>query len=452
MSTLETLKGYNRSKIIGLVKNTGWIFADKIFRMATGLFVGVWIARYLGPSQFGVLNYVSVFPLIITAFAGLGLTNILFNEFIVEKNELLIKRLMITSICLKFIAGILAFILIVFASIYMHSEPLVTILITISATSLIIQSLDVVDIYFQSQKAVQYSIIPKIIVFFIATCFRVFGLWTKADILFFVTITAIELLLSSLLSFVIYTNYAKIKLSGIVSDIVVDKALIKRLLHLSWPLMLSELFLFLYARIDVLMIKQLSTNVELGNYSVTMRITDLWYFIPIAIATSVSPSIIAIRQTNYEEYLNRYGYLLNILSTISISIGLLLTVSADSVINVLYGNQYQHVGRILSISIWTGLFVFLSIGSDRWFIIENKQKFVLYRTIAGAIVNISLNFALIPRFGAFGACIATLVAQFFASYLMNGLYSKTREIFRMQTKAIFFLPIFVGKTVKQLFV
>lgn len=447
MFTLQTLKGYDRRKIFDLVKNTGWIFVDKMFRMAASLLVGVWIARYLGPSDFGLLNYVSVFPLLFTAFAGLGLTNILFNEFIVESNPSSFKILLTSSIFIKFIAGVVSFLGIIIVSVYMHTEPLMNILITISATSLIIQSLDVIDVYFQSQRAVKYSVIPKLIVFFIATCFRVFGLWNKAELLFFVAVTALELLLSSLISFAIYTNYTGLTFS----DIRIDRTLIKRLLRLSWPLMLSELFLFLYARIDLIMIKQFSTTAELGNYSVTMRITDLWYFIPIAITTSLVPSIINIRQIDYREYLNRYGYLLNMLAAISLTIGLILTLTADPLINFLYGNKYQGVGQILSINIWTGLFVFIAIGSDRWFIVESKQKFVLYRTIAGAFINIALNFTLIPPFGALGASIATLIAQVFASYLINGIYSSTREIFYIQTKAIFFPPLFIGKTIKQLF-
>ncbi|GAB3944212.1 flippase [Spirosoma harenae] len=441
MLNTETLKGYSRRKIFDLVKNIGWIFFDKIFRMAASLIIGVWIARYLGPSQFGVLNYVSIFPLVLTAFAGLGLTNILFNEFASETSSTVIKSLAITSFFIKLMAGLLSFILIVLVSVYIHTDLMMNILITISATSLIIQSLDIVDVYFQSQRIVQYSIIPKLIVFFIATGFRAFGLWHKADLLFFVVITSVELVASSLLSFGVYANYVKLKFS----ELTLDWSQAKHLVRLSWPLMLSELFLFLYVRVDLLMIKQLSTTTELGNYSVTIRITDIWYFIPVAITTGMMPSIINMRLVDYKEYLNRYTYLLNTLVALSITIAVGCTLTADWIINLLYGAQYQGVGAVFSLNIWIGVFVFLAIGSDRWFILESMQRFVLYRTIAGALVNIILNLILIPLYGALGASIATLVSQTFASYVINGFFSKSREIFRLQTNALLFLPIFLRK-------
>ncbi|UFH57368.1 polysaccharide biosynthesis C-terminal domain-containing protein [Spirosoma sp. KNUC1025] len=109
----------------------------------------------------------------------------------------------------------------------------------------------------------------------------------------------------------------------------------------------------------------------------------------------------------------------------------------------MYGAKYDGVSPILIVNVWTGLFVFLDIGISNWFITESLQRFVLRRTIIGAFTNIILNFIFIPQFGAIGASVATLVTQFFISYLMNGLYSKTREVFILQTNALLFLPKFV---------
>lgn len=442
----QLYKLYDKRKIVSLIKNTGWIFFDKIFRIIAGISVSILIARFLGPSDFGILNYITVFPLMFAAFVNLGLGNILFNEFIarndIEKN----KELFSTSLLLRLMAGLISYILIIIIStITHHTDEALNVLVCISALSLIVQSFDIIDVYFQSQRLTKFSIIPKLIIFFIATLVRLYGLWIKAELKFFVIVGVAEAVSSTLLAFMVYARFVKFNFMRLQ----IDKTLALYLLKISWPLMISELFLFLYVRVDLLMIKQLSTTAELGNYSVTMRITDLWYFIPVAITTSLAPSLVSMRSTNYAEYLNRYKYLLAMLASISLTISFSVTIFADQFIHLIYGNKYDGVGTILSINIWTGLFVFLAIGSNQWFVIENLQRFILIRTVMGAIINIILNFMLIPRFGAIGASLATLAAQLFASYLINGMYHKTREIFHVQNYALLFIPLFLIKSARR---
>lgn len=426
--------------------NVGWLFFDKIFRMATGMVIGVWLARYLGPKNYGLLNYANVFPLILAPLASLGINNILVSEIPTRKAED-INRIIRTAVNLRFVSGLIAFILITLVSYYINaSDQYLIFLISISALSLIIQCFDTLDIYFQSIQKVHYVIIPKVSIFFLASIFRIYGLIENYHIDFFIIITITELLTSYL---IIYVTYCFQNHSSIFS-IVFDKTISKWLIKIAWPLMLSEFFVFIYMRIDQLMLKYLTNTEELGRYSAALRLSEVWYFIAGAITMSVYPSIIILRNSNYTDYLNRYQKLLNVLAIGGITIGLIFSIFSNEITSLVYGQKYLGISYILSIHIWTGLFVFIGIGTNNWFIVENMQRFLLWKTIIGAVINAILNYFLIPHYGAIGASVATLIAQVIASYLTNSISKKTREVFAMQTNAILYMPNIILSKFKQL--
>jgi O-antigen/teichoic acid export membrane protein len=430
------------------LRNAGWMFFDKIFRMVTSLLVGVWLARYLGPDQFGLLNYAYIFPLTLAALVSLGINTLLVSEIPTSTDVIETDRLVLTSVTLKITAGLIAFGLIIGANFYLHQKsPQLLGLVSISASALLFQGFDAVDIYFQSIRKVQYSIIPKVVAFILATLARLYGLTHGLSLYFFVTVMVCELAVGYL---TIYLLYIRHRPQPSLRFSFHSKTALK-LLSAAWPLMLAEFFIFVYMRLDQIMLNNLATSGELGKYSAALRISEAWYFVAGALTASFYPGIIALRSTNYVAYLHRYQSLLNLLTALGFGIGVTFTILAEPLTQLLYGSQYVGVGTILSIHIWTGIFIFLAVGSNNWFVVEGLQRFLLGRTIAGALINVVLNIALIPKYGAIGASIATLIAQFCAAYLTNGFYAKTKEVFQLQTNALFFIPRFVATTFRRAF-
>ncbi|GAB2520407.1 hypothetical protein GCM10027085_07880 [Spirosoma aerophilum] len=298
------------------------------------------------------------------------------------------------------------------------------------------QCFDALDIYFQSIQKVHYSIIPKVTSFILASCVRVYGLTEHYNVTFFIVVTIIEISISYIIIYLIYLIQSK----EFTPKVVFDKKIVQGLIKLSWPLMLSEFFIFIYMRIDQLMLKYLTTPDELGRYSAALRLSEVWYFVAAVVTASIYPSIIVLRAHDYKSYLNRYQKLLNLLAVGGVVIGLVFSILSNQITTLIYGQKYDGIGHILSVHIWTGLFVFLGVGINNWFVVENMQRFLLWRTIIGALFNATLNYFLIPSYGAIGASVATLLAQIIASYLTNGIYSKTKEVFQLQTRALLYLP------------
>jgi PST family polysaccharide transporter len=418
-----------------IVANIGWIFFDKIFRMVVGMLVSVWIARYLGPDEFGLLNYAILFPTIFTSIAGLGLTNVLMVELVASNDEPLHQQQLVqTSLFAKLAAGSLMYGLVCIVNYFSnYAKPELFLLINVTGLALILQSSDIIDTYFQSQTKAKLSVIVKLIAFGLASIARMYALATHQSTLFLVVINIVELVIVYVLIIVIYQRYVAVLFNRVRNSI--NYPLVQQLIRMSWPIMITEFFVFVYMKIDQFMIESLSTNREMGLYSAALRLSEAWYFISIAINTSFYPKIAEAWPGNKEKFYKQYQELLNILAYISIALAIVVSLFSTQLIELLFGTEYHNAGIILSVHIWAGVFVFTGVGTNNLMIIENLQKFVLIKTIIGALINILLNFWLIPAFGALGASVATLIAYGLQAYAMNMFFKPARPIFNLQSRS-----------------
>jgi polysaccharide transporter, PST family len=184
---------------------------------------------------------------------------------------------------------------------------------------------------------------------------------------------------------------------------------------------------------------QMIGDKAVGIYSAATRISEVWYFIPMAVSSSVMPSIFKAKEISEELYYRRIGELNRGLVWLSIAVAIIMTFLSKSIILMLFGDGYIESANILSVHVWASVFVFTGVATSGWFIAENLTYLTLYRTLTGAVVNVILNAILIPIYGGIGAAIATVIAQIFASLLSNGLNSKTWKLFRTQIGSI--LPV-----------
>ncbi|RCR71060.1 flippase [Larkinella punicea] len=412
--------------------NAGWVFFDRIFRMATALLVGVWSARYLGPSQFGLLNFANVFPTVLMSLAGLGLANILITE-IVRKGEYAENQLLGTAFILRLIAGAVSlFVIAVTIRLLYSDQPVLQAMVLFTSSVLVCQSVDVIDLHFQSRVKSRLSVVAKSVAFALSTLLRVYFLANHFSLLAFSSVVFVEATLSALILIFIYNREE----GQHILHWRFNRALAIRLLRLSWPLMISEFFIFIYMRSDQFMLKELATDLELGKFSAALRLSEVWYFIATAITSSFYPTIVALKTQNEEAFQRAFRKLLSLLASISILIAVFITFSSSFLVNLLYGQQYTGVDNILVIHIWSAVFVFIGVGSSYWFILHDRQRLLLLKTIAGATVNILLNLILIPRYGAIGTSIATLLAQMMSAYFMNYFIKEARPVFFAQSAAL----------------
>jgi len=411
-------------------KNTSWLFAEKILRMVVGLFVGIWAARYLGPEQFGLFSYAQAFVGLFAAIAGLGLDGIIVRELV--KNPSKQAVLLGTAFYLKLIGALLVLLALAGTVTLSHQDSLTTWLIFIIASSTVFQSFNVVDFFFQAKVLSKYVVYANIISLLISSFVKIGLILTSASLIAFAWVVLFDSVIL-MLGFVYYfQRHAKLN----IKRLNFSKATAINLLKDSWPLILSGLVISIYMKVDQIMIKEMLDAEAVGQYVAAVRLSEAWYFIPMVIASSLFPAIINAKKVSEEFYYAQLQKLYDLMVWIAIAIALPMTFLSDWVIDLLYGVQYDQSGAILMIHIWAAVFVFLGVASSRWFIVENLQKYSLYRTLAGALINVMLNYILIPIYGIYGAAYATLASQVVASYLFNITNKKLRYTFLLQTNAI----------------
>ncbi len=396
----------SNEKLQKIVYNTSWLFADRIIRMGIGVIVVIWIARYLGPEQFGIYNYAIAFVALFTAFSTLGLEHIVIREIVRhpdKKNEI-IGTAFVLKLTASFITvGIISAIIFLLRP----DDSLTRMMVIIIAGAMIFQSFDIIDFWFQSQVQSKYSVLAKNTAFLFIAGVHIGLILSGAPLIAFAWARLGEIFLfaAGLLFFYYYTGSSLQQLS-----IHRDRA--KKLLRDSWPLILSGIMIMIYMRIDQVMLGEMIGEKSVGIYSAAIRLTEVWYFIPTAILISVFPSIIETKSQDEKLYYKRLQRLYTLFTWMAITIAVIIMFLAKPVINLLYGADFSAASSVLVISIWAGVFVFQGLARAKWLIAENLQKYSYYFTGMGVVFNVILNVILIPKYGAAGAAIATLITQF----------------------------------------
>jgi polysaccharide transporter, PST family len=420
-------------KIVG---NLGWLMVDRVVRMGTGLFVGVWVARYLGPVQFGSLNFALAFVALFATMTTLGLDGIVIRELLHHPEDT--HEILGTSLALRSGGSLVAVCLsIATLRLIQPHDREALILVSIISLTLIFQAFDAIDYLFQSQVRSKFTVWAKNGAFLIFAAVRVSLISIKAPLWTFAAANTGEFALGAAGLVLGY------QLSG--GRMISWKSSKKRaiqLLQQSWPALFSGMAIMVYMRLDMVMLKLMQGDFAVGLYSAATKVSEIWYFIPAAIVSSVSPAIMRAKD-DPELFYGRLRKLFSLMTTIAFVIGSIVALASQAIVRALYSNSYSGAAPVLAVHIWASVFVFLGLAQSPWDITKNLLKLSLYRAIAGAVINIAINLVLIPRYSAMGAAIATVVSYAVSAVFANALSEKTRPIFFMQMRS--FLPAKIWK-------
>lgn len=420
----------SRSGLRAIIANTGWLFADRILRMGASLIVGVWVARYLGVQQYGLFNYALAFVSLFSPIFTLGLDDVVVRHLVRQSSNK--DEILGTTFWLKLLGGIASVLLAVGTIFFLgEHEALKIWLVAILAMAGIFRAADTIELWFQSQVQSKYTVIAKNTAFLLNSAIKIALILTKAPLLAFAWITLAEFAMSAIGLLIVY----QVKGSSLWLwrwSFSAAKTLMKE----SLPLVFSGFAILIFMKIDQVMLGQMVGNSEVGIYSAAVRVSEIWYFIPGAIVSSVAPSIYTVKEKSESLYYQRIGQLLSLMTCISLAIALPMSFLSDKIIMVMFGSGYAEAGAILAVHIWTSLFVFMGLATSPWFIAEGLNHVSLGKTLFGAILNIILNLLLIPKYAGLGAAIATIISQAAAAFLCNAFDSRTQKIFKIQVRSL----------------
>ena len=428
-SKIKNLK--NHQGFIRYFKNTSWLMGERILRMAIGLFVGIWVARYLGPEQFGFFAY-AISLVSIFAIAGhVGLSGLVVRELV--KSPEVRDEIMGTSFFLKgagyCIGGGLLFVFIFLTEGDKNDEFWV---LTILSLTLLFLPFNVIDFWFQSRLEAKYTVLSNVLALLISSVLKLGFIFLSVDLTFFAIANLIQASVIALVLVFFYRYKSKLSIGKWRFSLSRAKELISQ----GWLVFLGSILAMIYLKIDQVMIKWLVSSEEVGIYAVAVTLSEAWYFIPVAIVTSFFPKLIKLKEIDSYLYQRRFQQLCDLLFVLALGIAISVTFVAEQAVNFMFGSAYQAAAAILVIHVWSALFIFMRAAFSKWILIENVLIFSLVTQGLGALVNVALNYYLIPIYGGIGAAYATFVSYAMTSYLALLLYPKTRVVFWVMTKSM----------------
>jgi len=432
MPRIPRIPGFDQDALEKYFKNTGMLFVGRVGSLIIKMILSISVANYLGRGQNGILAGGIVYIYLLSAIATLGL-----DQFIVKELHAFPEnrdKILGTSLGMKLMAGLVCIPLIWLAFHIYPAKGTPYHYVFILSFIGIIQAFTIIDSYFQSQVQSKYIMQVQIAGNLISAAIKVMLIIVKMPLIWFVYAYAFDFLLISVGYCFIYQRKDRN-----IFNWAYDSLLAKKLLAYSWPLIISGIMVALYMKIDAIMLQNMKGVKEAGAYQTVATLSEAWNFVPSVIVTSLFPAILNARRDDLNRYNKRVQNLYDLMVYLSVPVAVIITFAAP-LIYTLYKPEYAYAAPVLSVHIWSGVFVFLGAASGQFLIAENLNKITFIRTGFGAIVNIVLNLILIPKMGMMGAAIATLAAYASSTFFLL-LIPKVNKQGVMMLKSLFFISL-----------
>lgn len=421
---------YSKGKIIG---NTSWMMFNKIYSMLISLIVGALSARYLGPSNYGLLNYGTSIIAFFSTISGLGFASTLVIELVQREEER--GKILGTALVFRFITSVFSFITIYITVLILEPNNYQLQLVTmLQAFAVILNTHEILLFWFQMRLEMQKVTIASMIALTVTAIWRIVLLMKKASIEFFALSNSITALVTCICVSVFFFK------SKQVPKLLYEKKIGIALLKNSYHFIISGLAITLYTQLDRIMLGKMVSAEAVGYYSAAMTIANMWVFVPQAIIDSVRPVLTDIKKNDDNEYKQKYKQLICLINVIGVAVGIVIVLFGKLAIRILYGESYMSATSALMILIWSTSFSIIGTARTIWIVTENKNKYVKYYIFIGAAVNILLNAVMIPKWEITGAACATLISQIVVAIIAPYIFKETREFCSIYWSSFMYIP------------
>lgn len=410
-------------------ENFFWLVGDRLVRLFSGVLVGLLVARYLGPGRFGLLAYAGSVVALLLPVAELGVDAVVRRRLITAPEEA--ARWLGLVWRLRLVTGAMLVLALGLWLALSGEEPGAAGLILILALGLLQPAGMTADLWLQANLRAKRATVASWAALAIGALGRLALITTDAGLHAFAWIMVGEGALNCLL---VWIAARQAGLPRLASGAKVGPA--RELLTQSWPLLLSGLTVTLYMRIDLVMLRQMAGNASTGTYAAAVRLSELWYFVPGALASSVLPGLLRHKSAGPGAYVRAMQRYYDFSAALAYAAALITCLFAGPLVDLAYGAEFGGATVVLRWHAWAVVFVFLGVARGQFLVNENLTVFYLLTTTLGAGLNIALNYWLIPIHGPLGAAWATLAAYGLAAWGASWLHPRVRGNAAMQTRAL----------------
>lgn len=425
-------KMMNKFKGNLFLSNTIWNIGGKIIQMVISLIVGMLTARYLGPSNYGIIGYTASYVTLFSSICQLGFNSVAVKEILEqpEKQGEILGSTIFFRVLSSLLSAVGVVILVYFLD---EADPLIIKVAFLQSLSLVFQSFEMIHFWYQSRMETEVSVKVQTFAYLIMAAYKIAILALGKDVTWFACSTAIE---AAVVAAALIWSYQRSKGQKLKISINCGTEMLKY----SYHFILSGLMVTIYSHMDKIMLEQMLNESAVGYYTAATKVAQMWSFVLTALINSARPLIISSRKHSQEVYVKQNKRLYAAILWIGIAVASVMTIGGKWIVLLMYGNEYLPATSSLQISAWYTMFAMLGTARGIWIVCENKAKYVKYYLGIGAVLNIILNYLLIPAFGPGGAAAATLITQIFTAVFAPALFKDTR----IYTKYVFEALILKG--------
>jgi PST family polysaccharide transporter len=391
-----------RPTLARLVGNAGWLALERIAPMATAFVVNALFVRYLGPARFGLYSYATSFSVLFASVASLGMDAVVVRELTRAPDDE--GEILGTALVMRLGAALLLWAGAIAAVVSLRNDPLTRLLVAILAAQTIATALNVFECHFQARIAARPMVLARTAVTLLAQVGRVLLVLTGASLPTFALLSAAAMLLSSALLWLLFARTTRRRLR-----FAPERA--RQLVRDAWPMLIVGVSIMVYVKVDQLMLTAMAGERENGIYATAVMLSELPYFLPLAVAGTAFPLIVKAHDGDdprrFEEKLQLFY---DAMVALGYAIALPVLMFAGPIVQLLYGSAYAESATVLRIHVVSLVFVCVGVARGQYLIARNETRFSMIASLLAAALNVVLNLALIPRHGALGAAWSTLLS------------------------------------------
>lgn len=387
-----------------ILQNASWIIVCKVCQAILGLVISMLTARYFGPQNFGIINYAASLTTLLTPIALLGFNVVLIKRIVAEPEHE--STILGTAVLSSAASGILCVLAIYFFVSFSSADDHLTIVVcTLYSTMLVMQGFELIQYWFQAKLLSKYASLMTLFAYTFVSVLQIVFLVSGKSIAWFASIKAIEYALIAVGLMFVYRKLTNQTLSFS--------------LRCFWDMfresryyILSNLMVMMFAQADRIMLKFMMNSEAMGFYSAAVVCANLTEFIFLAIIDSFRSTVIEKKAVDQSEYESLLQKLYSVMIYLSLLQSVFITILAKPIILVLYGRAYLPAVVPLRIIVWYTAFSYLGSARIIWILAEKQETLLWKINLFGAILNVILNWFMIPIGGIAGAAIASLITQF----------------------------------------
>lgn len=407
----QTVRELNRIALTRLLSSASWLMLENAVRLGTAFVVTIWVARYLGPGQFGELAFAIAFTRLFSEASTLGLNGLLVREFVRKPDS--VNSIVGTSLLMRGTAGLLsAAASIGAAALFAGPESQTIIMVAILAVAFPLRASETIEQHALSQNNTRAPSIARMMGTVSYGLATVAMLLLEAPLVWFAVAKTVEVVATSA---AFWLQFRRPVVA--IRTMTYSLATARSLLSSSWPLILSGLGATLNLRIGQIMLSRLASDYQVGIFAAAANISEALYFLPVAVVVAAFPKLVALKERDPEAYVRALQLAFDSLVWLGFLIAAAVSLLSPVIVGVAYGPEYADASRILTVHVWACVFVFGRAVLSKWILIHDVTRASLLTHGLGSLTNIVANLLLIPKMGGLGAAIASLLGYMVSSYL-----------------------------------